>query len=127
MELGGIFKKGEIWAVTGESGSGHSELLQELDTKIAERVSFRHNFRNLSNTIDFYYQQRYNSLDSDDAPTVREHLASLSGNPGHWNINNIIDKFNLTSLLDEQVIKLSNGETKRTLIGSALIKNPQLL
>jgi molybdate transport system ATP-binding protein len=127
MDWSGLFKKGEIWAVVGESGSGHSELLQELDTKIAERVSFRHNFRNLSNTTDFYYQQRYNSLDSDDAPTVREHLASLSGNPGYWNIDNIIDKFNLAPLLDEQVIKLSNGETKRTLIGSALIKNPQLL
>ncbi len=122
-----LFKKGEIWAITGESGSGHSELLQELDTKDAERVSFRHNFKNLSNTTDFYYQQRYNSFDSDDAPTVREHLASLSGNPGHWNINNIIYKFNLAPLLDEQVIKLSNGETKRTLIGSALIKNPKLL
>ncbi|MBO9572336.1 MAG: ATP-binding cassette domain-containing protein [Chitinophagaceae bacterium] len=118
---------GEIWAVTGESGSGHSELLQQLDTKKAERVSFRHNFRNLSNTTDFYYQQRYNALDSDDAPTVSEHLSNLSGNPGYWTQEKIIEKFNLTPLLDEQVIKLSNGETKRVLIGSALIKNPEIL
>ncbi len=126
-QLKDLFKEGEIWAVTGAYGSGHSELLRHLDTKQAELVSFRHNFKNLSNTTDFYYQQRYNSIDADDALTVQQHLDSLSDNPGYWNLSNIIEKLRLHSLLDEQVIKLSNGETKRVLIASALIKNPALL
>ena len=38
-------------------------------------VESRHHFRNLSNTSDFYYQQRYNSSDSEDALTVEEYLS----------------------------------------------------
>jgi molybdate transport system ATP-binding protein len=38
--------------------------------KLVALVSPRHGFRNLSNTTDFYYQQRFNSMDSEDAPTV---------------------------------------------------------
>ncbi len=38
--------------------------------KLIALVEPRHHFKNLSNTNDFYYQQRYNSSDSDDALTV---------------------------------------------------------
>ncbi len=127
IEFKALLESGELWAITGGDGAGHSQLLKQLDTKNAEWVSFKHNFKNLSNTTDFYYQQRYNSMDSEDALTVREHLEKLSGQPGYWNLENIIQRFALELLLDEQVIKLSNGETKRVLIASALIKNPSLL
>lgn len=122
-----IFQNGNIWAVVGESDSGNSALLQQLDTKTAERVSFRHNFRTLSNTTDFYYQQRFNSSDSEDSPTVQQHLNSLHGEPGYWTMEKVTDKLRLHALLNEQLIKLSNGETKRVMIALALIKNPQLL
>jgi molybdate transport system ATP-binding protein len=39
----------------------------------------------------------------------------------------VIKRLNLSYLLDEQLIKLSNGETKRLLIASSLIKNPSIL
>ncbi|EOR95812.1 putative ABC-type molybdenum transporter, ATP-binding protein [Arcticibacter svalbardensis MN12-7] len=92
-------------------------------------VSSKHNFRNLSNTTEFYYQQRYNSMDSDNAPTVGSYLSGLKPHlpSAYWNIKRVVQRLNLSDLMDEQIIKLSNGETKRLLLAAALIKNPILL
>ena len=92
-------------------------------------VSHRHNFRNLSNTTGFYYQQRYNSFDSEDAPTVKQYLEkhAAAGNKGSRNYLNTVETFKLQDLQEGQLIKLSNGETKRLLLAAAVIKNPELL
>ena len=97
--------------------------------KLMAQVSARHEFRNLSNTSDFYYQQRFNSCDSEDADTVADYLSAIKviKAGGYWTFNKVIERLNLLSLLDKQLIKLSNGETKRLLLASALIKNPLLL
>ena len=50
-------------------------------------VEPKHHFKNLSNTSDFYYQQRYNSSDSEDAQTIDEYLGSISdisARQGYW-------------------------------------------
>jgi molybdate transport system ATP-binding protein len=92
-------------------------------------VEPKHNFKNLSNTTDFYYQQRYNSSDSEDALTVAEYLYSIEHVPGdhHWQHDNVVSLLKLDSLLQKQIIKLSNGETKRLRLATALLKNPLLL
>jgi molybdate transport system ATP-binding protein len=122
-----FIEPGQTWAIAGESDSGNSELLRAIENKDSERVSFKHHFRNLSNTTDFYYQQRFNSSDSEDSMTVQDHLRSLNTVAGFWTLDKLIDRLHLQPLLDEQLIKLSNGETKRLLIASALIKNPKVL
>ncbi len=127
MQIPDFITPGQIWAIVGESDSGHSALLAAMETKDAERVSFRHQFRNLSNTTDFYYQQRFNSSDSEDALTVHDHLQTLSTVKGYWDLRKLIGRLHLEPLMEEQLIKLSNGETKRLLIASALIKNPKIL
>ncbi|MEX8548118.1 MAG: ATP-binding cassette domain-containing protein [Mucilaginibacter sp.] len=153
-------KTGENWAITGESGSGKSALLQTIagnlpvssgkivyhfydglrqnqsfdasftPQKLMAIVASKHHFRNLSNTKNFYYQQRYNSSDSEDAPTVRIYLEKINTdnfeNP-FWTFKQTIDQLKLEPLLDKQLIKLSNGETKRLLIAAALLKHPSLL
>jgi molybdate transport system ATP-binding protein len=116
----------QTWAIVGDSDSGQSELVRSIGGKLTEHVSFRHHFRNLSHTTDFYYQQRYNSADSEDALTVIDYLMSEHVN-GYWDLNAVVQLLRLQSLLDEQVIKLSNGETKRLLIAVALIRNPELI
>ena len=98
--------------------------------KLMAMVETRHHFKNLSNTTEFYYQQRYNSSDSEDALTVKEYLQSVkpvhpTGN--YWNYANTIAALKLTELVDKQLIKLSNGETKRLRIAAALLKNPVML
>jgi molybdate transport system ATP-binding protein len=142
--------KGENWVLTGASGSGKTALLGTITGRFplnggfihrnfeADRthgkpmalVDSRHHFRNSSNTTDFYYQQRYNSLESEEGLTVRQHLqASLpTGIADHyWTADHVTERLMLTPLLDKQLIKLSNGETKRLMLAAALIKNPVLL
>lgn len=97
--------------------------------KLITQVSARHEFRNLSNTADFYYQQRFNSCDSEDADSVSTFLSNIRlVNPlGLWTIQKTTERLRLTHLLDKELIKLSNGETKRLMLAAALIKNPLLL
>lgn len=97
--------------------------------KLMAQVSARHEFRNLSNTSDFYYQQRFNSCDSEDADTVANYLSAIRivQPSGFWTYQRVTERLKLLPLLDKQLIKLSNGETKRLLIASSLIRNPILL
>jgi len=97
--------------------------------KLIALVEPRHHFKNRSNTSDFYYQQRYNSSDSEDAQTVDEHLGSVLavGNEGYWTPEKVTALLKLDDLRSKQLIKLSNGETKRLMIAAALLKNPVLL
>ncbi len=98
--------------------------------KLIAMVEPRHHFRNLSNTADFYYQQRFNSSDSEDALTVQQYLDSISisqKNKAYWDQERVVTLMMLKELLNKQIIKLSNGETKRLMIAAALLKNPALL
>ncbi|WP_214071118.1 ATP-binding cassette domain-containing protein [Mucilaginibacter sp. dw_454] len=98
--------------------------------KLMAMVEAKHHFKNLSNTGDFYYQQRYNSMDSEDALTVEEYLHTIKPAPQpnlYWHFDKIVTTLKLDQLSKKQLIKLSNGETKRLRIAAALMKNPALL
>ncbi|WP_143304603.1 ATP-binding cassette domain-containing protein [Chitinophaga vietnamensis] len=84
-------------------------------------VGHHHTFRNLSNTTtDFYYQQRFNSMDADNSPTVQEYLDVNTVPP-------LVQPLQIAPLLEKRLIKLSNGETRRVMIAKALLQQPQLL
>ncbi len=97
--------------------------------KLISQVSSRHHFTNLSNTTDLYYQQRFNSTDSEDSQTVHEYLRAIRsyGPSDHWDFQRVTEKLKLEHLVDKELIKLSNGETKRLLLAAALLRNPVLL
>ncbi|MCS4433279.1 ATP-binding cassette domain-containing protein [Aquiflexum gelatinilyticum] len=93
-------------------------------------VSQQYSFKNKSNIQNFYYQQRFNSMESDEALTVEDYLKSIEIEvkvPGSWNLSKVIRFMNLEHLKDKSLIKLSNGETRRLSFATALIKNPKIL
>lgn len=149
-------RKGEHWAFTGGNEALQNAVLAALagnasviygrirypffeslpptdppisPQRLIQAVSFRHPFRTLSNTTDFYYQQRFNSIDADNAQTVQEYLHDINAPAPQpvWTFEKVIAELNLLPLLQKTLIKLSNGETKRVLLAAALLRNPMLL
>lgn len=132
-------------AIAGKAAiSGGKAIFPYLDDYLAEHavndplfnrfrlisyVSSRHHFRNHSNTSDFYYQQRFNSMDSEDSDTVEEYLSAISSRQtgAFWDTGRVTEKLKLQPLLNKQLIKLSNGETKRLRMAAALLRNPIIL
>ena len=126
----------EQWAIVGNSGSGKTTLAYTLSGKIfhsgnikyffrhkekIELIEQQHHFRNLSNTSNFYYQQRFNASDAADSKTVKDLLADED------DTENWIAALHLDSLWEKPLVQLSNGENKRFQIAMALLKKPSLL
>ncbi len=142
-----FIRENEHWAVVGKSGSGKSALLQTLagryfiskgrieytffpHRRLIAYVDARHNFKNVSNTSEFFYQQRFNAGYVEQAPTVDDYLNRqvVQQRPGtKWTLDEVYETFHLRPLGDKRLIMLSNGETKRLRIGAALLKDPLLL
>jgi molybdate transport system ATP-binding protein len=90
-------------------------------------VSQKYEFQNRSNLQNFYFQQRFNSSESDQASTVRETLSEVQAKiSGPWNLENVTDLLRLNSLLDKSLLKLSNGETRRLAIAAGLMRQPKI-
>ena len=132
-------QEAEQWAILGSSGSGKTSLALALIGRLfysgqilfhtkgnIELVEQQHRFRTLSNTTDFYYQQRFQSQDAEDSLTIEEELHSyLETNKEEtlqW-----LERLHLTSLLQEPLIQLSNGENKRLQLVKSLLHRPSIL
>ncbi|RYY53582.1 MAG: ATP-binding cassette domain-containing protein [Chitinophagaceae bacterium] len=135
--------EGETWAITGPSGSGKTSLARALAGQqfVQGRISYdlpdsfgdnpgillieqQHQFRNLSNTDSFYYQQRYNSFDSEDSQTVGQYLGSAAGDTPP---DALLEKWGLASMLGKPLIQLSNGENKRLQLALAMGGHPAVM
>ena len=132
--------KNEQWLITGSSGSGKTVLAHCLNGKhfFSGQIDFyfpkknmvlveqQHRFKNLSNTNDLYYQQRFNSSDSENTITVEEELKENALTENFLE-NEWLDILHLRELLKKPLIQLSSGENKRTQIAIALLEQPEFL
>lgn len=138
--------KSQHWGIFGASGSGKTSLLRVLSGQFSiAHGTFAHPFKHEEIALltsdyhfknksglkgEFFYQQRYNATMTDDVPTVRNVLdeavaKTMTSSP--WTLQRLIELFQLQSLLNEEIIKLSNGETKRLRLALLLTGNPKLL
>ncbi|HTF30980.1 MAG TPA: ATP-binding cassette domain-containing protein, partial [Flavitalea sp.] len=126
--------KDDVFAITGSSGSGKTSLAKVLTGNLFHNgtvtfhgfsgkvkigfVSQEHQFKNLSNTSEFYYQQRFNSSESDQSLKVSDLLKS----DNHW-----IDALKLRDVFERPLLQLSNGENKRLQLAQKLEERPDIL
>ncbi len=146
-------RSNEHLAIFGNSGSGKTALAKALAGKIhwtgkvlidsndektprVELVEQRYSFKNLCGISEFYYQQRFNSFDADDAPTIYQELLKASAQdskptlPTGRQANNIdftLDILGIEHLKNSPLIQLSSGEHKRFQLAKALVNPPQVL
>ena len=138
-------------ALLGASGSGKTTLAKTFAGKIHFQgkiqmefnsvssgnlkiafVEQRYSFKNLSGTSDFYYQQRFNSFDADNAPAILNELLATFP-PGENEENKIaiiesgLSRLGILHLKDAPLIQLSSGEHKRFQLIKTLINPPKLL
>lgn len=97
--------------------------------QVVALVGSRPPFRARAGGGPLYYQQRYEATAAQQVPTGREYLtAGAAPPPGTpWTPPRVAERLRLTSLLDQPLIQLSNGESKRLRLATALLRNPLLL
>ncbi len=128
---------GDALAITGLAGCGKTSLglalAQQLyyqgtityhlpDGSPIAWVEQQHHFKTLQSTNDLYYQQRFNSYDTEETQTVAESL-------GHQleTARELIEEMGIGYLLEEKLIQLSNGENKKLQLLNALLQQPAVL
>lgn len=129
---------GEKLAIIGASGSGKSTLIKVLsgsqfskgsvvfDGKpMLATITQQHEFKNLSNLSSFYYQQRFNSNDSEDAMTVHTALSD-AGNKAAA-ISDVLHLLGIAHVQHTRLIQLSNGEHKRFQLAKAVLQKAEWL
>jgi len=116
---GRIYFSGNIFTDCSDITGTHTRI---------QFIQQRYAFKNLSGTSQFYYQQRFNSFDSSDAPTIFEEiLRIIPGCKQTNNINSVLEDLGILHLKNAPLIQLSSGEHKRFQLAKALVNPPQLL
>ncbi|MGI4763105.1 MAG: ATP-binding cassette domain-containing protein [Janthinobacterium lividum] len=96
--------------------------------QVVSLVGARAPFRARPGGSALYYQQRYEATAAEEVPTVREHLLTRASDPaGPWTYARVVARLRLGHLQAQPLIQLSNGETKRLRLATALLRNPVLL
>lgn len=133
---------GNHTAIVGPNGAGKSILVDMIMGKIPllsgsltynfpsqqpayeaiKYIAFRDTYG--SADANYYYQQRWNSTEQDDVPTVREKLGDISQKDL---AEPLLRFFGLEPLLDKKIILLSSGELRKFQLVQALLSAPYVL
>ena len=73
---------------------------------------------------NYYYQQRWNAHDQDDAPEVREMLGEIK-DPALK--EDLFELFRIEPMLDKKIILLSSGELRKFQLTKTLLTSPRVL
>lgn len=132
--------KGENWTVIGPNGAGKSQLVSilleqqallsgkvhnsvtERSSTMAQYVAFT-DIYTIFDAGNSYYQQRWNTGDTQTAPFVDELFDGITGQT----VKRFMEIFDIENLLGKRVNMLSSGELRKALIVLALRSEPRLL
>ena len=138
------FLDGEHIAIVGPNGAGKSLLVDLLTGKYPLRdgvltYDFRPSatqtaydnikyiaFRDTYGSADanYYYQQRWNAHDQEDAPLVRELLGEVKDEALRQQLFGL---FRIEPMLDKKIILLSSGELRKFQLTKTLLTAPRIL
>jgi molybdate transport system ATP-binding protein len=130
-------ENGEPLGIIGNNGTGKTILAKAIagivpisgdkvpasDYLKKVYVSFQSSFH-MRNGFAAFRQQRWNNIDPDAVPTVREELDYASNQE---QFDTLLDKFDFKKHLDSFVISLSNGEQRKLELIRALAQQPDIL
>ncbi len=123
VSKGGIIRPFAKEYTQGKTEAGEINSFRDL----IAYVSQRYEIRNKSNQQNFYFQQRFNSSESEETATVREYLEEVKAKvAGPWTMEKVSALLQLEHLLDKSVLLLSNGETRRLALGLGLMRQPEI-
>lgn len=139
------FLDGEHIAIVGPNGAGKSLLVDTLTGKYPltlageltydfapsqtdtayeniKYIAFRDTYGAADN--NYYYQQRWNAHDQDDAPLVSEQLGPIHDEALK---ERLFDLFKIRPMLDKKIILLSSGELRKFQLTKTLLTSPRIL
>ncbi|MEL5894872.1 ATP-binding cassette domain-containing protein [Bacteroides sp. GD17] len=138
------FLAGEHLAIVGPNGAGKSLLVDMLIGKYPLRegelaydfspsptktvydnikyIAFRDTYG--AADANYYYQQRWNAHDQEDAPEVRDMLGEVKDDALR---RQLFELFRIEPLLDKKIILLSSGELRKFQLTKTLLTAPRIL
>lgn len=138
------FMDGEHIAIVGPNGAGKSLLVDMLTGKYPlyegelsydfspsaskavydniKYIAFRDTYG--SADANYYYQQRWNAHDQDDAPVVRDLLGTIKDDALK---QQLFDLFRIEPMLEKKIILLSSGELRKFQLTKTLLTSPRIL
>ncbi|MDO5571144.1 MAG: ATP-binding cassette domain-containing protein [Bacteroidales bacterium] len=141
-----LLNKNEHIAVVGANGSGKTHLINMIcGNAPLNKGSIEYDFSPSNSNLayeniksiafkdtygaadaNYYYQQRWNSMEQDDIPTVGEQLGKdLDISSSH--IKELYSLFGINDFLDKKVISLSSGELRKFQLIKTLSASPRVL
>lgn len=147
-----LIRKGEHWAVLGPTGAGKTLLAGAINRRVATiggQVRFffddacgpegrpylqpgevltlsGETHRSFLARHAGYHQARWQSLEGDEVPRVRDLFGTLE-REGQPEIPDLIEKLGLVPLLDRKLLHLSHGESRKVHFLFLLSLKPRLL
>ncbi|WP_321437919.1 ATP-binding cassette domain-containing protein [uncultured Bacteroides sp.] len=135
---------GEHLAIVGPNASGKSILVDTLLGKYPlKEGTLKYDFSpSVTNTAydnikyiafrdtygaadaNYYYQQRWNAHDQDDAPVVKDGFGEVSYTQLR---DELFELFAIEPMLDKKLILLSSGELRKFQLTKTLLTNPRVL
>ncbi len=143
-EVNLTINRGEQIAIVGRNGAGKSALVGMIAgayplasgeikfdftpspwSRVSDnikQITFRDSYGDADGA--YYYQQRWNSQDRDEAPLVVDSMPAIEESPLKESLFRL---FRIDEMLQKQIILLSSGELRKFQITKVLLTNPRVV